>query len=191
MTSCKGQKGVSLGHLVVKSPPKNAATWTTEHAFMNAAEILSWTHKREVTKFCPVFVYTTCMMATSNSSSSSSRKDSKSEAITKRGHYRNYLSQPNAKIPKTTFYHILNKSKVRSEDNLTCASENVLPDNKDLEVNVFGPLQNELNCSIHAQLSSSVHDNPEILDASGIPTCSRHPSHLESEVPTSLGSSEF
>jgi len=80
---------------------------------------------------------------------------------------------------------------MRSEDNLTHASENVLPDNKDLEANVFEPLQNELNCSIHVQLSSSVNDNPEILDASGIPTCSRRPSHLESKVRTSLGSSEF
>ncbi|XP_020614052.1 uncharacterized protein LOC110052285, partial [Orbicella faveolata] len=118
-------------------------------------------------------------------------KDSKSEAIMKRGHYGNYISQPNAKIPKTTFSRILNKSKMWSEDNLTCASENVLSDNKDLEANVFEPLQNELTCSIHAQLSSFVNDNPEILDSSGIPTCSQRSSHLESEVPTSLGSSEF
>jgi len=56
---------------------------------------------------------------------------------------------------------------------------------------VFEPLQNGLNCSRHAQLSSFVNDNPEILDASGIPTCSRRSSHLESKVPTGLGSSEF
>ena len=127
-------------------------------------------------------------MASSNSSSSCSGKDSKSEATTKRGHYGNYLSQPNTKIPKTTFYRILNKSKMRSEDNLTCAREKVLPDNKDLVANVFEPLPNELNCSIHSRI---VNDNPEILDVSGIPTCSRRATHLESEVPTSLGSSEF
>ena len=131
-------------------------------------------------------------MASSNSSSSSSGKDSKSEATTKGGHYGNYLSQPNTKIPKTTFYRILNKSKLRSEENLTCVGENVLPDEKDPGENVFGPLQNVLNCSKHAQLFSFVNDNPEILDASGIPSCSRHSSHLESElVPNSLGSSEF
>lgn len=132
-------------------------------------------------------------MASSYSSSSSSGKDSKSEATTKRGHYGNYLSQPNTKIPKTTFYRILNKSKMQSEENLTCARENVLPDSKDPEANVFEPLQNELNCLKHAQLSSSVNDSPEILDASGIPFCSRRSSHLESEVswPTSLGLSEF
>ena len=55
-------------------------------------------------------------------------------------------------------------SKMRSEDNLTCVSENMLPDNKDLVANVFEPLPNELNCSIHSQLSSFVNDNPEILD---------------------------
>ena len=91
-------------------------------------------------------------MASSNSSSSSSGKDSKSEATTKRGHYGNYLSQPNTKIPKTTFYRILNKSKTRSEENVTCASarENMLPSthSKDpAEANVFEPLQNKLNYS--------------------------------------------
>ena len=82
---------------------------------------------------------------------------------------------------------------MQSEENLTCARENVLPDSKDPEANVFEPLQNELNCLKHAQLSSSVNDSPEILDASGIPFCSRRSSHLESEVswPTSLGLSEF
>lgn len=131
-------------------------------------------------------------MAFSNASSSSSVKDSKSEATAKRGHYGNYLSQPNTKIPKTTFYRILNKSKMLSEENLTCARENVLPDTKDPEANVFDePLQNVLNCSKHAQLYSFVNDNPEILDASRIPSCSRRSSHLESEVPTILGSSEF
>jgi len=138
------------------------------------------------------FACTTCTMASSNSSSSSSVKDSKSEATTKRGHYGNYLSQPNRKIPKTTFYRILNKSKMLSEENPTCARENVLPDSKDPEANVFDePLQNELNCLKHAQLSSFVNHNPEVLDTSGIPSCSRCSSHLESEVPTSLGSSEF
>ena len=84
-----------------------------------------------------------------------------------------------------------------SEENVTCASarENMLlgTHSKDpAEVNVFEPLQNKLNCSRHAQLSSFLNDNPEILDASGIPSCSRCSSHLvESEVPTSLGSSEF
>ena len=54
-----------------------------------------------------------------------------------------------------------------SEENLTCARENVLPDSKYLEANVFDePLQNELNCSKHAQLSSFVNNNPEILEAS-------------------------
>ena len=133
-------------------------------------------------------------MASSYSSSSSSGKDSKSEATTKRGHYGNYLSQPNTKIPKTTFYRILNKSKMQSEENLTCARENVLPDStEEPEANVFEPLQNELNCLKHAQLSSFVNDSPEILDASGSPFCSRRSSHLESEVswPTSLGLSEF
>ena len=133
-------------------------------------------------------------MASSYSSSSSSGKDSKSEATTKRGHYGNYLSQPNTKIPKTTFYRILNKSKMQSEENLTCARENVLPDStEEPEANVFEPLQNELNCLKHAQLSSFVNDSPEILDGSGSPLCSRRSSHLESEVswPTSLGLSEF
>ena len=52
--------------------------------------------------------------------------------------------------------------------------------------------RNEFNCSKHAQLSSFVNDNQEILDASGIPSCSRCSSHLvESQVPTNLGSSEF
>ena len=84
-----------------------------------------------------------------------------------------------------------------SEENVACAStrEKVLPGthSKDpAEVNVFEPLQNELNCSKHAQLSSFVNDNPEILDVSGLPSCSRCSSHLlELEVPTSLGSSEF
>lgn len=91
----------------------------------------------------------------------------------KRGHYGNYLSQPNTKIPKTTFYRILNELKMRSEENLTCAGENVLQDSKDPEAaNAFEPLQNELNCLKHAELSSFVNDNPEILDTSGIPSCS-------------------
>ena len=72
-----------------------------------------------------------------------------------------------------------------SEENVTCTRENVLPDSKDLEANVFDePLQNELNCSKHAQLSSFVNNNPEILEASGIPSCSRRSNHLESEVST-------
>ena len=138
------------------------------------------------------FACTKCTMASPNSSSSSSVKDRKSEATRKREHYGNYLSQLNTKIPKTTFYRVLNKSKMLSEENLTCARENLLPASKDPEANVFDePLQNELNCSKHAQLSSFVNDNPEILDASGIPSCSRRSSHFESEVPTSLGSSEF
>ena len=191
-------KGGSLGDLAVKSRPNRPKRGFPKRTPLNVCRgrmnerllsLVPWF-------LCRLHMFVlhvkTCTMASSYSSSSSSGKDSKSEATTKRGHYGNYLSQPNTKIPKTTFYRILNKSKMRSEENPTCARENVLPDSKDPETNVFESLQNELNCLKHAQLSSFVNDNPEILDASGIPSCSR-PSHLESEVPrpTSLGLSEF
>ena len=59
------RKAVLLGDLAAKSQPKNAAARMTEHAFKNTAELLSWTHKGEVTKFCLIglFVCTNCMMA--------------------------------------------------------------------------------------------------------------------------------
>ena len=177
------RKGGSLGDLAVKIPkrgfpkrmPLNFCRGCMNERLLS---LVLWF-------VCRSFVLKACTMASSYSSSSSSGKDSKSEATTKRGHYGNYLSQPNTKIPKTTFYRILNKSKMRSEENPTCAR-----DSKDPETNVFESLQNELNCLKHAQLSSFVNDNPEILDASGIPSCSR-PSHLEVPWPTSLGLSEF
>lgn len=98
-----------------------------------------------------------------SSVSSSSGKDTTSKGKTKRGHYGNYLSQPNAKIPKTTFYRMLNKSK-SAEDN----------DQETLSSVMKGMDDEVIKLSNHpVQLSSFLNESAEILDDSGDPTCSQ------------------
>ena len=117
--------------------------------------------------------------------------EAKANGRTRRGHYGNYFSQPNAKIPKTTMYRILNTLKSEETNEETSSAMN-----EKLNDDVCLPPQKEFNDVFNnpVPLSSFGNDNAEIFDVngytcsqrSGLPGSEMHVSVLSTSSPPSL-----
>ena len=117
--------------------------------------------------------------------------EAKAKGRTRRGHYGNYLSQPNAKTPKTTMYRILNTLKSEETNGETSSAMN-----EKLNDDVCMPSQKEFNDVFNSPvpLSSFGNDNAEIFDVngytcsqrSGLPGSEMHVSVLSTSSPPSL-----